>query len=327
MNLYVLESINWWKAWKTVPVFSWVAAARAFRHREYRKALRLYENGLRKKPNHPAAHCAQLDRVYCLVQLGEITEAIDSLCSLIKKRKDGAADTYRILSRLFWMVGEDRRAREVLRKATYEFPLDAELFSMFVYSLVEDNESLTEAEFLRESIEARLQAPNISDRDKRYLKAAQAYYLHRCGSGDEGEKALAAVIAQAKAPVEAMLSWAECLLEKERYQQAREHLSRCVKHVPRDPRATYLLAHLYLTPSKYLQPFWALRLAQQACQQSSYRNTDCLQLLAECYRSVGDDAGAELVECRVIELRSEREIDFERIKEVGHNIEQLRLIS
>src|SRR5690349_4984533 len=111
-NLYC----KWWKTWKTLPVMSWLKAARHYRSGQFANAEVLYKQGLMKHPDHPAQISARLDLAYCLFKNRKLVEAEEQL-RYVTTNSPKLREGHMRLARLQLWMGQTLDAAWTMRRA------------------------------------------------------------------------------------------------------------------------------------------------------------------------------------------------------------------
>ena len=283
----------WLRVWKGLPEIRWMLAAHHFRNGNYRLAAEFYKAGLVNK-QHPAFRFAQLDLAYCLFRLRD-PDASRIVLKEILASEQRLRDAYLLLAEIELLFGDHDTAETVLKNCLYDFPDDFKatlLLAQTVFSSPAKSSQFSETlDLLYRLREAR----QLDDAEMPSIDMLIAQYQLFYGDSAKGEKQLARVLAHEASPLEASLLRAEWLLEQGRTFQAQVQLGRVAERMPLNPRPLALLARSYLIEGALSNFTWALNLAQTACQLSSYRHPEYLEILAAAYEANHEDLAALLI--------------------------------
>ncbi len=281
---------RWWKAWGTLPVAPWVAAAAYYRASQFHDAAKLYRIGLNLYPHHPAALSASLDLAYCLFKSGAIEEAHRELKEIVAKNPK-SREAYLRLSTVQMWIGQSLEAAWTLRRALRNIDPDGELVGSFLLAALENGgpkylliEALNEAEKL---VSHGLSHPK--------LNVALSKYKIFQGDRGLGKIELEALANENTATREAVLAYSELLLQEGKIEQSRQHLRRLMSGFSEHPRVLSLLAESYLKSGTFYNTDYAVQLATNACQKTNWSSAREMHVLAEAYFHAGDKIAAHLV--------------------------------
>lgn len=314
---------SWWKHWKTLPVYLWVRAARSFQSGDFFGAARYYEAGLKRHNLHPAARSARLDLAYCLYRQGEFAQASRELEALTAGIPD-FRDALLLLSRIQFFLGLKNSALSLISRCVRAHPTDLRVLCAYVHiagALGEERDKLVWAKEQLELWKERL--PLLDDKNV-IVDTALSYFELHYGDLLQGERMLVRVLATGKAPYEALLMRGEGLLEEGRQIQARDLLGRAARLAPYDPRPLVHLARSYLGERSSRSGRWALDHAREACRRSLWKNTECLDVLAEAYEACRESSVAGLVKNLSKQVYSSQVLERLEVSEVESDLEQLR---
>jgi len=292
-------SFDWLKTWKSVPVLSWVKAADLYKAGNYEQAAKLYEKGLLKNPNHKAGSCARLDLAYCLFRLGKYELAKEHLQAVIN-RTPSLREAYVRLARLQVWSGQNMDAAWTLRRALREVGPDAEIIGEYLIAVLDNGGP---GYLLREAL-ASLKKLNREEKQHQKLEIAAAKLAIFRGELKEGRAKLGRLASGLEAPFEAVMAYAEALLEEGRVAHARQQLRRALMVAPQHPRVLSLFAFSYLRNGPFYNAEYAAQLALSACQNSGWQSPKELHILAQAYSAVGRSSEALLVAHRAKEAGS-----------------------
>ncbi len=281
---------RWWKAWGSLPVHAWVKAASLYRAGQYREAIMLYQQGLTDHAKHPAMQCAKLDLSYCLFKTGKYSEAETYLKEIVEENPRMREACVRLANLQVWL-GQSLEAAWTLHKAIRHNEPDSEMAGLFLNAVLENGGP---DYLLSEAITLGRKLGKESNAHVR-LKVALARLKIIQGDKGEGETELESLANVENASRDAVLAWAEQLLENGQIAQARYHLRRLM-HVASDyPRVLSLLAQSYLVSGPFYNIEFATQLATTACQNTEWASPREMYVLAEAYYHSGDKMSALLV--------------------------------
>lgn len=309
---------RWWKTWKTIPVLSWVFGACLYSKGRYAQAAEHYQKGLEKHPNHPAQYCARLDLAYCYFRNGQFSEAEEQL-KIVTAKVPESREGYLRLARLQIWTGRSLEASWTMRRALRSLPADGELAATFLLAVL-DNEG--PEYLLNEAVKISLSVATNGESNPR-LDAARARLAMLRGDRRRGRARLEEIVSSSDVSIEAILLFAEVLIEEERIAHARRELRRALKAAPRHPRVLSLLAESYLKSGPFYNTEFAQQLAIQACQASNWMSPREMHILAECYYHHGDKISALLIASKAKDLGSKLLGEYRGVKHLDRLIETL----
>lgn len=278
---------KWWSTWRTLPVWSWVRAAAAYRAGNFGAAERFYRQGLKDHPLHPAHFCARLDLSYCLFKAGKIDDAEQQL-RYVTTNMPTSREAHLRLARLQMWSGKSLEAAWTIRRALRYLEVDAELGAIFLMAVLDNGGP---SYLLQEAIEA---ARRIEGEAPRLLAALARLDIHQ-GRAEAGREALGSLASEADAPFEAILLYGEALLDEGKIAHARRQLRRALAAAPDYPRVLSLLASSYLKSGPFYNAEYARQLASNACQVTNWSSPRDMHVLAEAYYHTGDKISALVV--------------------------------
>lgn len=292
---------SWWKTWRSLPVWSWLVAASAYRAGDFERARKLYLRGLQGKPNHPARFCAYLDLAYCEFKLGMLAEAREHLqyvCNLAPHCREAHIR----LARLNLWVGRPLEATRVIRRAFLYLQPDVETVSTFLLAAFENGGP---SSLIREGLDL-IEKLKLTDLDHRKLLVAKICDEVRRGNRAYALNKLERIVNKKGAPFEAVVVLSELLLEDRNVSEARRYLTRALAVAPSCPRVLNLFAELYLRTSVLYNPEYARQLATQACQTSAWMSPRAIHTLARSYFHLGDSASALMLATKAKNIGDEQ---------------------
>mgnify|MGYP006267194269 CR=1 FL=1 len=291
MYQFFLLSIDFVRAWRTVPKLSWVRAARAHRAGLYEAAVGQYERGLLASPNHPAAFCARLDLAQCLVTLQRFQQAEDHLRLLVLQRPDDRRPYIRLVKLKMWQ-GLFHEAGLMAIRAAKRFAPDAELIGLAAWCFVSAGSS---RELLDEAFELELALSPEERAGESVIQAARNWDWYRDGERKSSVQELHRLShSPRRQSVEAILAYASVLIDLGLVKEAREELNRVLTLRPGYPLTMALLAQCYLNPKSY-KPEFAAQLALDACRGSGWRSAQLLHLSADAQFRRGEFSTAKMM--------------------------------
>lgn len=314
---------RWWSAWGTLPVWSWIFAARSFREGSFRAAAECYERGLVRYPKHVAADSARFDYSYCLYRLGDPHKAANEL-ALLTEKGSSIAEAYLLRSEILMTLGRPGESVYILQKARRLFPKHARVAVCLMFALIEAGQSSEEILALRDSLLGFRAAADLDDPIVGHINTAIASFELNYGTPAIGERLLARVIASGSCSVEAVVTRAAWLQKNGNHAQAKRLAARAVEAAPRQATAYGVLAKSLLAIGSPSERRWALQLAQAACKMSAWENAKYLDILEEAYRSVGEEEAAELVAERARAVSFRSQLVVENIDSIESEVSRLQ---
>ena len=281
---------DWWSRWRCLPVASFIAAAELYQKGEYDKAINLYELGLKSHPRSPAVVNALLDLSHCFFRLRKFEDA-ERVLRQAKSCAPSVRETYVRLARLQLWLGHATEALWTMRVCLQKVTPDPEIASLFITAVVESGglgSSVSEAQALLASL------PH-DDGGFARLNVARA----RLGLfGAEAQKSrdeLSKIASSNGSPFEAVVAFAEILLNEGKLAYAQHHLHRALLVAPEHPAVLRLLAELYLKEGPLSAPNYSVQLSQLACQVTGWRGVKEMLVLAHSHVATSDTIAALLV--------------------------------
>lgn len=311
--------VQWWRTWKTLPVFSWITAARFYRSGQYSQAEQFYRKGLERYSDHPARISAQLDLAYCLFKQKKIVEAEQLLRSIVSAHPE-QREGYVRLARIQYWLGKSADAALTLRRGMQYFDADPELSALLMFALIDYGAS---GYLISEAVTQAKRAIDNHPGHK-LLKVAQARCLFHVGEQARGKELLVGLALEDPALFEAVVAYAEILIEEERIDEAQIHLRRALQVSPHHPRVLSMMAHTYLLDSPAFNPDFGQQLAVSACQSSAWASPRDMHVLAEAYSQSGDKMAALVTASRARDIGVQNDREFARGATLERLIESLR---
>lgn len=281
---------EWFQRWGSLPVRSWVKAAGHYRSGNYEEAATWYKAGLKSHPRHAARVNALLDLSHCLFRLKQFEQAERYLrqASIVAQHE---REPYVRLARLQLWLGHSVEAAWTVRSALNSMPSDPELVTLFVTAAVESggvNHLIIEAQDLLRTMHCE---PEAAPR----LEVARARLAIHVGDMGEARDDLAALANKDRGPFEAVVAFAQVLLDEGKTAYARHHLHRSLMVSPEHPRVLRMLALSYLQPGPSFEPEHAVTLATKSCQATGWCGIHEMYVLAKAYALGGDKISALLI--------------------------------
>ncbi len=300
---FLKKSFQWSNTWGGIPCVLWIKAAEAYSESKYQLAANLYEQGLKQYPKHQARHCAMMDLAYCYFKLGEFTPAINTLSSVLKSLPN-SKQAYLRLAYMYGWIGNDQEAMWLLRTAVQTFGTDFQLMHIYVSSMLDAEPP----KFVIE--ECELLIKGLQDVPEEFKSAHQTCQLileYLTGHYRHHED-LEDIAKRVDAPISAKHLMAKILIKEGDCNSAREYLHQALKIIPDHPRTLSLLAAAYLEKSDEQEENlrYALQLATQAAQNSSWMSSRELKLLAKIYYQFGDKISALLLASKAQDINFKR---------------------
>lgn len=281
---------EWIRTWGSLPVRAWVKGAGFYRDGNYGEAAKHYLAGLKSCPRHPARINALLDLSHCLFRLKDFDQAEQYLrqASTIAQHE---REPYVRLARLQLWLGHSMEAAWTVRAALRAIPADPELITLFVTAAVEsggEGQLVIEARELLRNLHYEAEAAPR-------LEVARARLNILTGDLGEARDDLAAMANKDRGSFEAVVAFAQVLLEEGKTAYARHHLHRSLMVSPEHPRVLRLLALSYLQAGPTYEPEHAIQLATKACQATGWCGLHEMYALARAYALCGDKISALLI--------------------------------
>lgn len=321
----IRSSIEWWKLWKSVPVFSWIKASEHYRKCEYQKAAELYLFGIKKNPRHKAIDCAYLDYAYCLYKLSRYEESIVQLEALVEKSV-AIEEVYSLLVKQYFILGLAHLSSEVLEKAKLLIPKSINISALALELAIVNEPKLQVVLQLKNEVEQQREELSLDDERMLIVDTALAHFEFAHGDLSIADQMIARLLATGKAPYEVHLLRAERFIDNARIFHAREQLRKASRLRPRDPRADLLLAKTYLLAGSFCEPRWAIDISLQACKKTNWQNPDCLISLAKSYEMIDDLEQAEVFYSYASRVQARRNINIKAVSGARLEVEKLQQI-
>lgn len=284
-------AVDFIKNWRTLPVLSWVRAARLHRAGRHDAALRFYEQGLERHPTHPAAFFARLDLVDCLLRINRFADAESHLRLLTIQRPDDRTPYVRLVKMKMWQGLFHEAGLMAIRSARRLHP-DPELVGLALWCFMSAQSC---SELVKEVLTVERLLPPQRRRENVLLQGVLGWYWHAQGEHQRGAAELRRVaLSSGRQSVEVLLAHAEILLHSGHAIPAREQLQRALALRPGYPLTLSLLAQSYLDPDSY-EPHYAVQLATEACRSAGWRCARMLHVLAEALNRTGEYSSAMMM--------------------------------
>lgn len=287
---------EWVVKWGSMPVTSWVEAAAHYREGRFKEAAELYKVGLAAHPRHRARVNALLDLSHCLFRLREFSEAERYLRQVTIISRD-EREAYVRLARLQLWLGHAVEAAWTIRAALQSLSLDPELVTLFITAAVESgglSHLVTEAQDHIAHLHCDFEAAPR-------LEVAKLRLNLLIGDASTARKDLIELASRDKCPFEAVVAFAQLLLDEGKVGYARHHLHRALAVSPEHPRVLRLLAVSYLETGAHFDPEYAIQLATRACQATGWTGMHEMHTLARAYAANDDKISAILIASRAKE--------------------------
>jgi tetratricopeptide (TPR) repeat protein len=310
--------IKWLKIWGTLPIIPWVKAAQAYRDGKFKEAADLYEDGIKRYPEHPARFSARLDCAFCLQRLQKFSECEEHLRH-VTTHAAHLKEGFLRLARLQVYTGKTLEAVWTMRRLHQRGNIDGETAGLFL-NLVLDNQG--PGYLLHEAIDLLKKVPH-SDRGNVLLRAACAKLAVYRGSVERGLNELSKLAESPEVTAEIVIIYAETLLSEKQISASRYQLRRVLNKKPNHPIVLSLLARTYLESGIFFDPEAALDLATSACQANGWLSPRELHTLAESYHHYGDKAAALLAASKARDLGSKLLGSYRNVRDLDELIEAL----
>lgn len=292
---------QWWATWGTLPVYSWVRAARLYKAGRFNTAIKYYEKGLQANPNHPASNCARIDLAYCLFRQQRY-ETAERQLRLVISQLPKAREAYYRLARMHMWTGNYLEAAWTYRRALQHISADAEFVAGFLTAVIENGGP---GYLLREAQRALL---TLSEEDLGQSKVVVARALLAIYQREyhEAERLLVELVQQPAAPCDAFIYFSELLLKQGKIANARRYLRIAMGISPNNPRVLSAFANTYLQPGAFYNPAYARQLATNAAQNTGWLSPWALHTLAEAYYHEGDKMAALIMASKAKDVGNQR---------------------
>jgi predicted Zn-dependent protease len=309
---------EWIKRWKTLPVRSWITAAQLYKANEFEEAAGYYKAGLASHTRHPARLNALLDLSHCLFKMRRFEEAERYLrqATIVAPLE---REAYVRLARLQLWVGCAVEAAWTIRQCLQSISIDPELATLFVTAAVESGgieHLVKEAKDLLKDLHCD---PEASPR----LEVAKARFNIMNGDHGLARDDLAALASKDRGPFEAVVAFAQVLMEEGKIAYARHHLHRSLQVSPEHPRVLRMLAATYLEGGAFFEPEYAIQIATRACQATGWRGMHEMHILARAYAVNGDKISALLIASKAKDA-GQRLLggypEFQRLEQLIHDL-------
>jgi tetratricopeptide (TPR) repeat protein len=313
---------KWWQTWHTLPIFSWLKGANLYREGRYREAIRHYQRGLNRYPDHPANVCARLDLAYCYFHMGLMKEAEEELRYTTTRSPDTREAQLRLAQFQLWN-GRSLESAWTLKRALKRMEPDQELAATFLMAVLDNGGPcylLKEAKQVVEKVE---QDEGPDDHSRQRLEIAKARLMIFEGQKKEGYTDLYRLASQHEAPIEAIVAVSELLVKEGKIAFARQFLRRGLQLSPTYPRLLGLFAETYLCSGAFYSPDFAVQLASKACQNSLWASPREIHVLAEAYFHAGDRMSALLMASKAKEEGTRLLGAYRDVKSLDKLIESL----
>lgn len=289
---------DWILSWRSVPVRPWIKAAQAYRAGNFEGAVELYRKGLKSYPFSPARLNAMLDLSHCLFRLRRFDEAEKMLrqASVVAPNE---REVYVRLARLQLWLGHSSEAAWTIRTCLQKVPIDPELVTLFITAVVDGGGS---AHLVREARELRQSLHYEPEAFPRLEVARLRLELFSPDSEEEAREALSKLATADRGPFDAVIAFAQVLLQEGKLAYGRHHLHRALAVSPEHPKVLRLLAKSYLENGIFFEPEYAVQLATLACQATGWKGVIEMHTLAQAYVANGDKISGLLIASRAKDM-------------------------
>ena len=281
---------EWITRWRAIPVSSWINAAHLYRATRYQEASELYQLGLARHPTHPARVSALLDLSHCLFKLRKLEEAEATLRKAVHLSPSDR-EGYIRLARLQLWLGYATEAAWTMRSCLQKVSPDPELISVFLTAVVDSGGVSYLVQEAKDALSQFHAEPEAYPR----LEVARARFEMLVGDYEDGRERLSKLAALDRGPFDAVVGYAEVLLEDGKVAYARHHLHRALIVAPDHPKVLGLIARTYLEEGAFFDPEAAMTLATKACQATAWRGIHEMHVLARAYATMDDKISALLI--------------------------------
>ena len=309
---------KWWKTWRTFPVIPWIQAASCYRNGNFELAQKHYESGLRKHADHPAQFCARLDLSYCLFKNRKFEESEKHL-KLVIANLPTFKEAHLRLARLQIWTGRSLEAAWTIRRAMREIDGDTELVATFMLAIL-DNEGPTY--LIKEALAAWAKL-SIEDKQNPKLQAARARFAMLKGDVERGRSVLSEIAKRHDAPIEAVVLFAQVLLEEGKIAHCRHELRKALALESDNPRVLSLFAESYLRSGPFYNPEYARQLGTSSCQAANWSSPREMHILAESFYHSGDKISALIIASKARQAGSRLLGEYRDVRNLDRLIESL----
>jgi tetratricopeptide (TPR) repeat protein len=231
-----------------------------------------------------------LDLSHCAFRLKKFDEAEFALRQAVAC-DPRERETYVRLARLQLWLGYATEAAWTMRACLAKVSVDPELVTIFITAVVESGGVSYLAEEAREALKLLHYEVEAYPR----LEVARVRLELLVGDSESARDDLAKLASLDRGPFDAVVSYAQVLLDEGKTAYARHHLHRALVVSSENPRVLRLLANSYLKEGVFFEPEYAVQLATLACQCAGWRGIHEMHTLAEAYALSGDKMSALLV--------------------------------
>lgn len=281
---------EWIKRWRTWPVKEWVEAAQHYRAARYDQAQALYKKGLAAHPTSPARVNALLDLSHCAFRLKSFEQAERALQEAVASNPH-ERETYVRLARLQLWLGYATEAAWTMRTCLSKVSVDPELVTIFITAVVESGG----VSYLVEEARDALNHLHYEMEAYPRLEVARLRLELLTAESESARDELAKLASLDRGPFDAVVAYAQVLLDEGKTAYARHHLHRALIVSSENPRVLRLLANSYLKEGVFFEPEYAVQLATIACQCTGWKGIHEMHTLAEAYALSGDKMSALLI--------------------------------
>ncbi|MCB0340494.1 MAG: hypothetical protein KDD53_12860, partial [Bdellovibrionales bacterium] len=171
-----------------------------------------------------------------------------------------------------------------------ELKPDADLVAYYMYAVLDNGGP----QFLLQEAQEAWKKLNEEQQAQPRLRALRARCKIISGEQSGAREELESLAITPSAPLEAIISFAETLLEEHKVSHARLELRRALALEANHPRVLSMLAETYLRAGPHYSSEYGCQLATSACQSSGWLSAREMHILAEAYYHSGD-CGSALV--------------------------------
>ena len=288
---------DWILSWRSLPVRSWMKAAKAYRAGNFEGAVELYRKGLKSNPFSPARVNALLDLAHCLFRLRRFDEAEKALrqASVVAPHE---REVFVRLARLQIWLGHFSEAAWTVRNCLHKVHIDPELATLFITAVVEGGGSPHLVQEARDLLQGLHYEPEAFPR----LEVARLRLEMLTHDSEAAREDISKLATADKGPFEAVIAFAQILLSEGKLAYARHHLHRALSVSPEHPRVLRLLARSYLEEGIFFEPDYAIQLATKACQATGWKGVNEMHTLAQAYVASGDKISGLLIASRAKDI-------------------------
>lgn len=282
--------ISWVNHWHSLPVRSWIKGAEFFQRGDFQRAAEYYLKGLRSHPESRARVNALLDLSHCFFRMRQFDQA-EIFLRQVTVAFPNIREGHLRLARLQLWLGYSTEAIWTLRVCLQRIAADPEIAALFISAVIDSGADATSVKEARHL----LSQMHYDSEGFPALEVARARLEMITSTSSNSREEISKLAALNKGPFDAVVAFAEVLLNEGKLAYARHHLHRALSVAPEHPKVLRLLALSYLHEGVFYEPNYAVQIALRACQVTAWRGIQELYILAQAYVTQGDRSSALIV--------------------------------